>query len=85
VLDVMNFSEQERGLYEDHLKWLRIEANTLKKSHEDGKAEGRLEGIEIGQAKEKIQIAKKMLAKDRSLEEIVEFTGLSSEEILALK
>ena len=31
VLDVLNFSEEERELYEDHLKWLRIEANTLKK------------------------------------------------------
>jgi predicted transposase/invertase (TIGR01784 family) len=30
VLDVLNFSEEERELYEDHLKWLRIEANTLK-------------------------------------------------------
>ena len=101
VLDVMNFSEQERGLYEDHLKWLRIEANTLKKSHEDGKAEGRLEGrlegieigqakgIEIGQAKgkqeEKIQIAKKMLQLGLELDAIVKVTGLSSEEILALK
>ena len=32
VLDVLNFSEEERELYEDHLKWLRIEANTLKKA-----------------------------------------------------
>ncbi len=32
VLDVLNFSEEERELYEDHLKWLRIEDNTLKKN-----------------------------------------------------
>ena len=31
VLNVLNFSEEERELYEDHLKWLRIEPNTLKK------------------------------------------------------
>ena len=32
VLDVMNFSEEEREAYEDHQKWLRIEANSLKKA-----------------------------------------------------
>ena len=32
VLNVMNFNDEERELYEDHLKWLRIEANTLKKA-----------------------------------------------------
>ena len=35
VLDVLNFSEEERELYEDHLKWLRIEeANALKNYRE---------------------------------------------------
>ena len=32
VLNVMNFSSEERELYDDHLKWLMIEANTLKKA-----------------------------------------------------
>lgn len=31
VLEVMNFSPMEREAYEEHLKWFRIEANTLKK------------------------------------------------------
>ena len=31
VLNVMNFTAEEREAYEDHLKWLMIEANTLKK------------------------------------------------------
>lgn len=31
VLDVMSFGEEEREAYEGHLKWLRIEASTLKK------------------------------------------------------
>ena len=47
VLDVLNFSEEERELYEDHLKWLRIEANTLKKTAEKALAEG----ISIGEAR----------------------------------
>ncbi|GLI67163.1 hypothetical protein VaNZ11_011376 [Volvox africanus] len=40
VFDVLNFSAEERELYEDHLKWLRIEANTLKKATEKALAEG---------------------------------------------
>ena len=46
VLDVLSFSQEERELYEDHLKWLRIEANTLKKTA----AEALAEGISIGEA-----------------------------------
>lgn len=59
VLDVMNFGEEERQFYEDHLKWLRIEANTLKKyeakGHEKGKAEGREEGLIEGIKKGKAE------------------------------
>ena len=84
VLEVMNFSQQERGLYEDHLKWLMIEANTLKKSHEDGKAEGRLEGRLEGEAKKSIEIAKNLLQIGLSLENIAKTTGLSIEEIKKL-
>ena len=77
VLEVMNFTDAEREAYEDHLKWLRIEANTLKKYGEKAKAEG-----EYSKA---IEIAKKMLAKGRAHEEIIEFTGLSLTEIEELK
>jgi predicted transposase/invertase (TIGR01784 family) len=52
VLDVMNFSAEERDAYEGHLKWLRMEANTLKKAEskgvEKGIAIGKNEGIAIG-------------------------------------
>ena len=80
VLEVMNFSQEEHDLYEDHLKWLRIEANTLKKYGDEALAKGRLEGRE----EKGIEIARKMLLKGKSIEEIVEFTGLSYEEIKKL-
>ena len=51
VLEVMNFSEIERDAYEDHLKWLRIEANTLKNYEQRGEARGREEGIQIGEVR----------------------------------
>jgi predicted transposase/invertase (TIGR01784 family) len=88
VLDVMNFAQEERDLYEDHLKWLRIEANTLKKYGDEalakGREEGRLEGREEGREEKSIEIAKKMLTKGRDIEEIIELTGISTAEIKKL-
>ena len=99
VLEVMNFSDEEREAYEDHLKWLRIEANTLKKAEEkgrvEGRAEGRAEGIEIGVEQEKVKseskikeeritVAKEMLADDEPIEKIIKYTKLTEEEIKKL-
>ena len=81
VLSVMNFTEEEREAYEDHLKWLRIESNSLKKAEEKGLEKGRQEG----RKEEKQQIALKMLKRKRPIEEIVEDTGLSAEAINRLK
>ncbi len=85
VLNVMNFSDEEREAYEEHLKWLRIEANTLKKAEAKGKAdglaEGKAEGIIEGEIKKAKAMAIKMLQKGKPLEEISEFTGLPEAEI----
>ncbi|MCB1213357.1 MAG: PD-(D/E)XK nuclease family transposase [Chlamydiia bacterium] len=53
VLEIMNFSQDEREAYDNHLKWLMIEANTLKKYEEKGKAIGMAEGKAIGIAEGK--------------------------------
>ena len=50
VLNVMNFSYDEKEAYEDHLKWLRIEANTLQKYEQKGRKEGEAIGLEKGEA-----------------------------------
>lgn len=89
VLDVMNFSSTERDAYEDHLKWLRIEANTLKKAEAKGIAIGKNEGIAIGEAKgkleEKTEIAKNLLAQNIDVKTISAATGLTLEEIEKIK
>jgi predicted transposase/invertase (TIGR01784 family) len=81
VLNVMSFDAQEREAYESHLKWLRIEASTIKKvqveSFAQGKSEGKIEG--------KIEIAKKMLSEGMEIDLISQFTGLSCQEIGKLK
>jgi predicted transposase/invertase (TIGR01784 family) len=93
VLEVMNFSEQERSAYEDHLKWLRIEANTIKNYEERGEArgieigreEGRVEGRSEGEKAKAFEIARKMLKKGLDIDDIIDITGLTRDEINALK
>jgi predicted transposase/invertase (TIGR01784 family) len=77
VLDVMNFGAEEREAYEEHLKWLRIEANTLKKYEAKGFTEGKAEG--------KAEIAEAMIRKGMEINTIVDLTGLSLQQIKTLK
>ena len=51
VLEVMHLTQEERYAYEDREKWLRIEANALKKAEEKGMAIGEKKGIAIGEKK----------------------------------
>jgi predicted transposase YdaD len=89
----MNFSSQEREAYEDHLKWLMIEANSLKKRYEqgleEGRAEGIVEGIEKGRAEGIVEGIEKtalsMLKQKLDNKLISSVTGLSLEEIVKLK
>jgi predicted transposase/invertase (TIGR01784 family) len=91
VLEVMNFNPLEREDYEDHLKWLRIEYNTLKKMKADGIAIGKAEAeakakidIAEAEAKAKIDIARNLLKTGLSVDVISTSTGLSIDEIKKL-
>ncbi len=53
VLDVMGFNDEEREAYENHLKWLKIESNTLKKSEQKDREEGIEKGIKKGKRAER--------------------------------
>ena len=81
VLEVMNFSPEERDFYEDHLKWLRVETNSLKKMRAEGKAEGKAEE----NTRVKIEIASAMLLDGDSVEKVAKITGLSITDIEQLK
>ena len=97
VLEVMNFTEDERDAYEGHLKWLMIEANTVRKAElrgiekgmakgiEKGIEKGREEGKKEGREAEKRLIALNLLSKGLDANSISEATGLAIEEILSLK
>jgi len=84
VLDIMNFTAEEREAYEDHLKWLRIEANTLKKAEGKGYEKGKKEGREEGRKERNLTIATALLQKGMSVDEIIEITTLSQKEITNL-
>ena len=81
VLNVMNFTAEEREAYEDHLKWLRIEANTLKKYEQ----KGREEGIQIGQARGIEKTVINMLKENLEIKLISSVTELSVDKILKIK
>ena len=57
----------------------------MKAQHEIGFAEGKTEGLVEGERKKARETATKMLAKNKPIEEIVEFTGLSEAEIQTLR
>ena len=63
ALDTMHFTNEERVADEDHLKWLRIEANTRAQVRRERKREG------------KIEIAKAMVKKGYPIADIMLLTG----------
>jgi len=89
IIEVMNFSDEERNSYEDHLKWLRDETSALEKKFRDGREAGKVEGKVEGRAEgEAIGIEKtavKMLKENADIKFIATVTGLSENEILRLK
>ncbi len=85
----MYFSEYVTLGYESHLKWLRIQTNTIKKYEQHARAEGMAEGETKGEAKgrldKKQEMAKQLIRLGVALEIIVDATGLSRAAIEAMK
>jgi predicted transposase/invertase (TIGR01784 family) len=72
-------AEQERAYLRQ--KYI-LEMNSAKSyGYRQGVENGIEQGIEQGSKQKQIEIAKKMLDKNRPIDEIIEFTGLSKEEI----
>ena len=91
VLEIINFTDEERMAYEDRLKWLLIEANTLEKYEEKGLKKGREEKEvalkkaekerEAALKKRNLEIANNMLSKGIDVLTIADIINLSKEEI----
>lgn len=85
ALELMNLNETERYAYEDHLKWLRDEASTIKKAVSGAKEEGIAIGEARGEEKSILKVARRMLQENTDVKFISSVTGLSTDEILKLK
>lgn len=68
VLEVMNLSQDEREAYDSHLKWLGVEASTLRKT----------------EANTLKRVAKNMILKGQDLNFISEITEISEEDLKKL-
>ncbi|MEA1972331.1 MAG: Rpn family recombination-promoting nuclease/putative transposase [Candidatus Cloacimonadota bacterium] len=80
-LDVLKMSNSERQEYENYQKQLHQDASMYESHYVSGKMDGQKEGKIEGIKEGKIEIAKKMLKRNMSIEEIIEMTNLTKDEI----
>ncbi|KAK3582567.1 hypothetical protein CHS0354_024121 [Potamilus streckersoni] len=93
--ELANYTKQERAEYEESLKTYRDLKGVIDTAFDEGKLEGKLEGIKEGELKGKlegikegelkgkIEIAKALKVNGISIEMIVKTTGLSEQEVNA--
>ncbi len=81
VLDKMDFDEEERGVYETHLKWLMAKTNTLKKYETKGFSAGLEKGKVEGADNKAHEVAKALIIEQVALESVSRITGLSLEVV----
>ena len=83
------YTREERNQYESDMMNENDYRNTIEYAREEGLeaglAEGEAKGHEAGLAEGEARVAKKMLAAGMPEEQITEFTGLSAEQLAALK
>ncbi len=82
---IAGFDKRKKRLYKMGLDYERLQEAILREKVAEGRAEGLAEGEAKGRAEEKRQNALKLLAKGMSIEDIMDVTGLTIEEIQALQ
>jgi predicted transposase/invertase (TIGR01784 family) len=80
-LNILKMNQIERSKYYDYVSESLKGRDYIVSAREEGIQIGEAKGIEQG----KIEIAKKMLTKNKTMEEIIELTELSYEQIEKLK
>lgn len=87
-LKYYSMSNAERHAYDEHVNAIMIQndvlGNARLEGHAEGRAEGRAEGKTEGKTEEKNAIALKMRQAGLPIEQIMQFTGLSEENIKSL-
>jgi len=77
IAEIANFTEEQRMEYETSLKVYRDNINTIETARAEGEAKG--------EAQKALSVAEKMLRKNRSNEEVSEFTELSLDEVIEIR
>jgi predicted transposase/invertase (TIGR01784 family) len=85
ALNQYNWTEAELNTYEREKKRVLDEQAVLEQKLDDAEARGIEKGKAEGKAEGKMEVAKAMLAKNKPLDEISAFTGLTLQEIEKLK
>lgn len=83
-LKYYSMSNAERHAYDEHVNAIMIQNDVLGNARLEGHAEGRVEGRAEGKTEEKNAIALKMRQAGLPIEQIMQFTGLSEENIKSL-
>lgn len=87
-LKYYSMSNAERHAYDEHVNAIMIQndvlGNARLEGHAEGRAEGRAKGRAEGKTEEKNAIALKMRQAGLPIEQIMQFTGLSEENIKSL-
>lgn len=84
AVEKFNWTEAQYDAYIRARLLSEAEELTIEESLKKGIEKGRAEGIEKGKADGLIEVARKMLSKNKSLEEIAEITGLNTEKVKEL-
>jgi len=84
-LEKHNWSKEERDAYVDAKVYDDMEKSNIEHAIEKGETMGIEKGKIEGENKAKIEMARKMLAKNKDLEEIIELTGLTKEDVFSLR
>jgi predicted transposase/invertase (TIGR01784 family) len=85
TLDIMYLNKEERELYENDLKLLRVQKSEIKAAERKGLEKGLEKGIEKGIEEGLKKTARNLITKGLDVSFIIEITGLAENDILRLK
>ena len=77
--------ERERAVFRSRRMYLTDLQSDLATAEDRGKEIGKEIGISVGEKNRSIEIAEKLLKRNRPIDEIMEDTGLSYEELVRIQ
>ena len=80
-----NMTDAQQMAYLNSLMARWDYANTIDFAREEGREEGRKEGQEEGKQQQALEVARRMVADNEPKEKIVRYSGLTEEQIRALR